>query len=84
VIAAHRHFERRIVTLVRAKFHGLETELICAGPILEQARAGCVAVIIDERGDYALADPVELGKRFSPTDEIRAQRNGNLIVICAD
>jgi hypothetical protein len=31
-----------------------------------------------------LADPVELGKRFSPTDEIRAQRNGNLIVICAD
>jgi phenylpropionate dioxygenase-like ring-hydroxylating dioxygenase large terminal subunit len=84
VIAAHRHFEQRIVALVRAKFHGIEEELISAGRILEQARAGCVAVIIYERGDYALAEPVELGKRFKPTDEIRVRRHGNLVVIGAD
>jgi nitrite reductase/ring-hydroxylating ferredoxin subunit len=84
VIAAHRHFERRIVTLVRAKFHGITAELISAGLILERARAGCVAVIIHERGDYALADPVELGERFKPSDELRVRKHGNLVVICAD
>ncbi len=84
VIAVHRHFEQRIVTLVRAKFRRIKAELISAGRILEQARAGCVGVIIHEHGDYLLADPVELGERFRPTDEILAQRNGNLIVIWAD
>jgi nitrite reductase/ring-hydroxylating ferredoxin subunit len=83
LIAAHRHFDQRIVTLVRAKFHGLKAELISAGPVLEQARAGCVAVIIREHGDYALADPVELAERFSPTDEIQIQTHGNLVVIGA-
>ena len=84
VIAAHRHFDQRIVTMVRTKFHGVKAELIGAGRILEQARAGCVAVIIHEHGDYALTDPVELAKRFSPTDDIRIQKHGILVVICAD
>lgn len=84
VIAAHRHYEQRIVTLVREKIHGIKAESISAGPILEQARAGCVAVIIYERGDYALADPVELRERFRPTDDIRVRKHGNLVVICAD
>jgi phenylpropionate dioxygenase-like ring-hydroxylating dioxygenase large terminal subunit len=84
VIAAHRHFNQRIVTLVRAKFHGTKAELISAGQILEQARAGCVAVVIYERGEYGLANPAELDERFSPNDGIRVQKQGNLVVICAD
>jgi renierapurpurin 18,18'-hydroxylase len=84
VIAAHRHFDERIVTLTRAKSRGFKTELVEARPLLENACAGRVAVLIYEGGQYALADPAELRSRFSSAGDLRIARHGDLVIICVD
>jgi renierapurpurin 18,18'-hydroxylase len=84
VIAAHRHFDDRIATLTRAKSGGFKAELVSARPLLEKACAGRLAVLIRERGQYALTDPVELRRRFGSADELRIAQHGDLVVICAD
>jgi renierapurpurin 18,18'-hydroxylase len=84
VIAAHRHFYARIVTLTRAKNQEFKTELVSAGPLLDEAYTGCVAVLIREHGEYTLADPMELRRRFSSAGDLRIARHGNLVVVCAD
>jgi nitrite reductase/ring-hydroxylating ferredoxin subunit len=84
IIAAHRHFDARISALTRAKTDGFKTERVRAAPLLEKAYAGRVAVLVLERGLYALTDPVELRRRFGSASDLRIVQDGNLVVIRAD
>jgi hypothetical protein len=84
IIAAHRHFDARISALTRAKTQGFKTERVSAGPLLEKAYAGRLAVLVLERGLYALTDPAELRRRFGSASDLRIAQHGNLVVICAD
>jgi hypothetical protein len=43
-----------------------------------------VAVLVLERGQYALTGPAELSRRFGSASELRIAQHVNLVVICAD
>jgi phenylpropionate dioxygenase-like ring-hydroxylating dioxygenase large terminal subunit len=84
VIAAHQHLNAKIVEFARTKGLELGTAFVDSKQLLQEARAGSIAVLVRSDGRYALAGPAELEQCIGRADTVRVARHGNVVAVCAD